>query len=99
MTTPAGVTSVQVCIFFKNWEAGRGGAGCITVNFNHHPTNQISDRNTYEEALALLMPDVFQRLSPHYVKVVRSFAKHLEGWMSKVGLAICGAGSGGRLKI
>jgi hypothetical protein len=37
----------------------------------------------YGKATQLLMPDVFQRLSPQYVKIVRNFAKRLDQWMAE----------------
>lgn len=42
----------------------------------------MTDRGAYATAMEQLMPDVFQRLSPQYVKLVRNFAKRLEQWMA-----------------
>ncbi|EDQ91049.1 uncharacterized protein MONBRDRAFT_36385, partial [Monosiga brevicollis MX1] len=41
------------------------------------------DRNVYERAVDLLLPDVLQRCSPHFAKLVRTFSKRLEEWMEK----------------
>lgn len=49
---------------------------------------RLSDRETYDKATKQLMPDVFQRLSPQYVKVVRNFAKRLEQWMAEATSAL-----------